>query len=117
MGWLLGATEVRREQNLPEGGPSQPGCSTARCSLARDRQLDMTAFASIPMSKSRPVPVLPRASCGPEPAAVRFKAACRAAGRPDRTGLDMAGPRPARGLKEALLGRKPSMLASVRPGP
>jgi hypothetical protein len=49
------------------------------------------------------VPVPPRASCGPEPAAVRSKAAFRAALRPDRTSLDMAGPRPARGLKEPCL--------------
>jgi len=61
------------------------------------------------------VPVLPRASGGPEPAAVRFKVACRAAWRPERTGLGTAGPRPARGLKKALLGRKPALLASVRP--
>ena len=61
------------------------------------------------------VRVLPRTSGGPEPAAVRLKAACRAAGRPDRSGLGVAGPRPARGLKDALLGRKPATLASVRP--
>jgi hypothetical protein len=72
---------------------------------------------SVPVSISRPVPVLPRSGCGPEPAAVRFKAAVRAAGRPDRSGLGMAGPRPARGLKDALLGRKPATLASVRPDP
>lgn len=59
----------------------------------------------------------PRSGCGPEPAAVRFKAACRAALRPDRTGLDMAGPRPARGLETTLLGRKPAMLAFGPTGP
>lgn len=69
------------------------------------------------MSKSRPCRSSLGLHGGPEPAAVRFKAAFRAAGRPDRSGLDMAGPRLARGLKEALLGRKPSMLVSVRPDP
>ncbi len=77
----------------------------------------MPAYPSIFLSKSRSVPALPRASCSPEPAPVRFKAAFRAAGRPALTGLDKAGPRPARGRKSALLGRKPSMLASVRPDP
>jgi hypothetical protein len=41
------------------------------------------------------VPALPRSCRGPEPAAVRFKAAFRAALRPARSGLGMAGPRPA----------------------
>lgn len=63
------------------------------------------------------VPVLPRASGGPEPAAVRFKVAFRAAERPERTGLGTAGPRPARGLKGALLVRRPALLAPVRPDP
>lgn len=40
----------------------------------------------------------PRSCCGSEPAAVHLKVAFRAAGRPDRSGLVMAGPRPARGL-------------------
>jgi hypothetical protein len=48
-------------------------------------QLVIITRPSVPMSRSRPVPVLPRASGGPEPAAGRFKAAYRAAGRPDRT--------------------------------
>ena len=40
----------------------------------------MSTCRSVPVSRSRPVPVLPPASGGPEPAAVRFKAAFRAAG-------------------------------------
>ena len=72
---------------------------------------------SVSLSISRSLPDLPRSGRGPEPSSVRFKAACRAALRPDRTGLDMAGPRPARGLETTLLGRKPAMLAFGPAGP
>mgnify|MGYP001128853621 FL=1 len=72
---------------------------------------------SVPVSISRPVPVLPRSGCGPEPAAVRFKAAFRAALRPDRTDLAMAGPRPARGLRKPCLAANLPCSPSVRPDP
>ena len=76
----------------------------------------IAACRSVPVSMVRPFAGLPSFGCGPKPAAVRFKAAFRAAWRPESTTLDMAGPRPARGLT-ALLGRKPTMLASVLPNP
>lgn len=76
----------------------------------------MVIYLSVPVSMVRPFAGLPSFGCGPKPAAVRFKAAFRAAGRPESTTLDMAGPRPARGLT-ALLVRKPTMLVSVLPDP
>lgn len=83
----------------------------------RNRQMVIIACPSFPVSISRPVPAVPRSGCGPEPAAVHFKAACRAALRPDRTGLAMAGPRPARGLRKPCLAANLPCSSSVRPDP
>lgn len=83
----------------------------------RNRQMVIIVCPSVPVSISRPVPVLPRSGCGPEPAAVRFKAAFRAALRPDRTDLAMAGPRPARGLRKPCLAANLPCSPSVRPDP
>lgn len=76
----------------------------------------MVTCRSVPVSMVKLFAGLPSFGCGPKPAAVRFKVAFRAAGRPESTTLDMAGPRPARGLT-ALLVRKPTMLVSVLPDP
>lgn len=76
----------------------------------------MAACPPLPVSSARPSPASLRSVSSPKPAAVRFKAAFRAALRPESADLGMAGPRPARGLK-ALLGRKPTLLALALPDP
>lgn len=76
----------------------------------------MAACRSVSMSKARPLAGLPSFGVRLKPAAVRLKAAFRAALRPESADLAMAGPHPARGLK-ALLGCNPTLLAPALPDP